>query len=85
MERSDLTTYLVSAGTRFALNPRLQLSTFYQYNSFDQQGRWNLRFSWEYQPLSFLYIVLNEGRFNGLDAPFREQQVISKLTLVKQL
>ena len=80
-----MTTYLVSVGTRFALNPRLQLSTFYQYNSFDQQGRWNLRFSWEYQPLSFLYIVLNEERCNGLDAPFREQQVISKLTLVKQL
>ena len=37
--QEDLTTHLISVGTRFALNPRLQLTTFYQYNSFDEQGR----------------------------------------------
>ncbi|MCB9267624.1 MAG: carbohydrate binding family 9 domain-containing protein [Lewinellaceae bacterium] len=82
--QTDLSTHLVSVGTRFALNPRLQLSSFYQYNSFDKQGRWNLRFSWEYQPLSFLYIVFNDARINDLDDPFQEQQVISKITFVKQ-
>jgi hypothetical protein len=84
IEQEDLSTHLVSVGTRFALNPRLQLSSFYQYNSFDKQGRWNLRFSWEYQPLSFMYIVFNDARINDLDDPFQEQQVISKITFVKQ-
>lgn len=84
IDQTDLTTHLVSVGTRLALNPRLQLSTFYQYNSFDKQGRWNLRFSWEYKPLSFLYIVFNDSRINDLDNPLQEQQVISKITLIKQ-
>ncbi|MEO1257233.1 MAG: DUF5916 domain-containing protein [Bacteroidota bacterium] len=79
-----LSTHLVTIGSRFALNPRLQLSAFYQYNSFDEQGRWNVRASWEYLPLSFLYLVFNDSRINHLDEPFQEQQVISKLTLVKQ-
>ena len=84
-DQTDLSTHLVSLGVRFALNPRLQLSSFYQYNSFDEQGRWNLRFSWEYQPLSFLYIVFNDARINSnLDEPFEEQQVITKITYVKQ-
>ncbi len=84
LEKGSLSANLISLGTRFALNPRLQLSSFYQYNSFDNQGRWNLRFSWEYQPLSFLYIVFNDARNNDLDDPFQEQQLISKITFVKQ-
>ncbi|MEL6846314.1 MAG: hypothetical protein AAFP02_24160, partial [Bacteroidota bacterium] len=46
--REDLVTHLLTVGSRFALNPRVQLSVFYQYNSFDEQGRWNIRGSWEY-------------------------------------
>jgi len=84
IDQTDLSTHLVSAGMRLALNPRLQLSTFYQYNGFDQQGRWNLRFSWEYQPLSFLYLVFNDARINDLVEPFQEQQLISKITFVNQ-
>jgi len=83
-ESEDLTTHLVSAGARFALNPRIQLSAFYQYNSFDEQGRWNVRFSWEYQPLSFIYLVFNDTRIDNLDEPFQEQQFVSKVTFVKQ-
>jgi hypothetical protein len=37
-----------------AANPRMQVSAFYQYNSFDERGRWNIRGSWEFAPLSFL-------------------------------
>ncbi|MEM9984905.1 MAG: DUF5916 domain-containing protein, partial [Bacteroidota bacterium] len=65
----DLETHLVSLGGRFALNPRLQLSLFYQYNSFDQQGRWNVRASWEYQPLSFIYLVFNDTRTDDFVRP----------------
>ncbi|MEM7656252.1 MAG: hypothetical protein AAF399_09010, partial [Bacteroidota bacterium] len=80
----DLETHLVTVGGRVALNPRIQVSAFYQYNSFDQQGRWNIRGSWEYQPLSFVYIVFNDRQVNGLDEPLMEQQLITKITLVKQ-
>ncbi|MEM6265549.1 MAG: DUF5916 domain-containing protein [Bacteroidota bacterium] len=82
--REDLATNLITVGSRFALNPRVQLSIFYQYNSFDGQGRWNIRGSWEYQPLSFVYIVFNDSRINNELDPFQEQQFISKITLVKQ-
>lgn len=84
VEQANLSTNLITLGSRFALNPRLQLSAFYQYNSFDEQGRWNVRASWEYQPLSFIYIVFNDTQINNLDEPFREQQAVSKLTWVKQ-
>jgi len=84
IEQSDLSTHLITLGSRFALNPRLQLSAFYQYNSFDEQGRWNVRASWEYQPLSFLYVVFNDTQMNNLLEPFQEQQLVSKITFVKQ-
>ena len=44
----------------FALNPKLQLTAFYQYNSFDKTGRVNVRGSWKYRPLSFIYLVFND-------------------------
>ena len=84
ISNDDLSTHLVTLGSRFALNPRMQLSAFYQYNSFDQQGRWNVRASWEYQPLSFVYVVFNDANIDNFDSSFREQQLVSKITLIKQ-
>jgi hypothetical protein len=84
LEKRNLSTHLVTLGSRFALHPRLQLSAFYQYNSFDEQGRWNVRASWEYRPLSFVYVVFNDTQITSFTEPFREQQVISKITLVQQ-
>lgn len=81
---NDLSTHLVTIGSRFALNPRVQLSAFYQYNSFDERGRWNVRASWEYLPLSFVYLVFNDTRIDNLENPFEEQQFIGKVTLLKQ-
>lgn len=70
---------------RFALNPRLQLTGFYQKNSLDNSQQYNIRFSWEYMPLSYLYIIYNHG---GLETPQRvkqsEDHVIIKLSLLKQ-
>ena len=84
IEDQNLSTNLVTIGSRFAVNPRIQLSAFYQYNSFDEQGRWNVRASWEYQPLSFIYIVFNDTQINSLANPFQQQQLVSKITFVKQ-
>lgn len=80
----DLNTDLFTASLRLALNPRVQLSTFYQYNSFDEQGRWNIRFSWEYMPLSFIYIVFNDTQTDLFDPVLRSTQTISKITFLKQ-
>lgn len=80
----NLDTDLYSASLRLALNPRVQLSTFYQYNSFDEQGRWNVRFSWEYMPLSFIYIVFNDTQTDLFDPVQRSTQTISKITFLKQ-
>ncbi|MEO1516852.1 MAG: DUF5916 domain-containing protein [Bacteroidota bacterium] len=85
LREEDLSTTLVTLGGRIALNPRLQVSGFYQYNSFDEQGRWNVRASWEYLPLSFVYIVFNNTNIQGLAEPIRSRQLVSKITLIKQL
>ncbi|MEP1095899.1 MAG: DUF5916 domain-containing protein [Cyclobacteriaceae bacterium] len=80
----NLQTHLTTVGIRFALNPRVQLTGFYQYNTFDDRGRWNLRGSWEYRPLSFIYLVFNDTQIDGLENPFQEQQFIGKVTFLKQ-
>ncbi|MEQ8304176.1 MAG: DUF5916 domain-containing protein [Cyclobacteriaceae bacterium] len=80
----NLETHLVTGGARLALNPRVQLSLFYQYNSFDDQGRWNVRASWEYRPLSFIYFVFNDTRTELTEGPLATQQVIGKITFLKQ-
>ncbi len=80
----NLETHLSTMGARVAANPRLQLSTFYQYNTFDEQGRWNVRFSWEYQPLSFLYLVFNSNTIDTLERDLQQQQTIAKITFLKQ-
>ncbi len=77
-------THLTTFGGRFALNPRLQLSMFYQYNSFNDQGRWNVRGSWEYRPLSFIYVVYNNTQTNDFDRLNVNQQLIAKITFLKQ-
>ncbi|MEM7484455.1 MAG: DUF5916 domain-containing protein [Bacteroidota bacterium] len=80
----NLNTDLYTGSLRLALNPRVQLSTFYQYNSFDEQGRWNVRFSWEYMPLSFIYLVLNDTQTEIFDPIQQSTQFISKITFLKQ-
>lgn len=80
----NLETNLTTLGARVAVNPRIQLSSFYQYNSFDEQGRWNVRFSWEYQPLSFLYLVFNSNTIDTTERDFQQQQTIAKITFLKQ-
>ncbi|MBK8425285.1 MAG: hypothetical protein IPL27_04580 [Lewinellaceae bacterium] len=82
---TDKDVHLYSCGMRLALNPQLQGTVFYQYNSLNQTGRWNARLSWEYRPLSFLYVVFNDTRSDlGLDR-FRTTGVIGKISLMKQL
>jgi len=53
-------THLAGPELRVFASPRVQWSAFYQYNTVQSQGSLNARFSWEFQPLSFVYVVYNE-------------------------
>jgi hypothetical protein len=71
---------------RFALNPRLQLIAFYQQNSENDSKNYNIRLSWEYRPLSFLYIVLNRYGFKDLSNLRQlENHGIVKLSYLRQI
>lgn len=82
---TSLTTTLVAPEVRLALNPRLLFTSFYQYNSGARTGTLNARFSWEFTPLSFLYVVWNDRRAvaNGV-LPTTETLVV-KLVWLRQL
>jgi hypothetical protein len=55
---------LYNISGRFALNPRVQLIGFYQHSSISNFDVWNVRFSWEYRPLSFIYLVFNQRGYD---------------------
>lgn len=82
IKNEDFSTDLYSVGLRIAPNPSIQFSSFYQYNTFDNRGRINLRGSWEFAPLSFFYLVFNEAHFR--DTPTQNQAFISKLSYMRQ-
>ncbi len=82
VNKQNVNIDLYSGELRLAYNPRIQASLFYQYNSLDNQGRWNARGSWEFAPLSFLYLVFNETAFRN--SPIRNQSVINKISYLKQ-
>ncbi len=82
IEEQNQDAWLLGPELRLALNPRAQLTAFYQYSSASKLARWNVRASWEFKPLSYVYVVFNELGDNQLDS--RQQQLISKVTYIKQ-
>jgi hypothetical protein len=87
-ERVDKDTHLLGVNVRLALNPFVQLVGFYQYNTAAERGGLNLRFSWEYEPRSFLFVVFNDNRTlpaARMNAAFVQQDGIVKLTYVRPL
>ena len=70
---------------RFALNPRVQLIGFYQQNSENKAKNYNIRLSYEYRPLSYIYLVLNHRDFeNSLSKKLADDHVIAKISYLKQ-
>lgn len=71
--------------SRLAINPRLQLISFYQQNTLNDMKALNLRFSWEYQPLSYIYVVLNQMDHLGDDLTLQKQKAfLTKISYLKQ-
>ncbi len=81
-----VTADLWSITGRLALNPRLQLIGFYQLNSINNAGNYNIRLSWEYQPLSYIYVVFNHRGFDNAALKRQtEDHTIIKLSYLRQL
>ncbi len=86
-----LTTHLVGLHLRASLNPRTQLTTFYQRNTSSGRSGLNARLSWEFAPLSFVHVVLNERWPLDLDvvpgsapAGARDRQLLIKASWLWQ-
>ncbi|MYH21883.1 MAG: carbohydrate binding family 9 domain-containing protein [Acidobacteria bacterium] len=58
---SDGTTHLFMPELRLALNPRFEVSGIWQYNTAVEASSLNVRLSWEFRPLSFLYVVYGDN------------------------
>jgi hypothetical protein len=86
--KASSSTNLLAPLLRLASSSKVQLSAFYQYNTDARNGSLNARFSWEYKPLSFIYLVYNSVN-NFYQTPFgipkQQQSGILKLTFIKQL
>jgi hypothetical protein len=83
-------THLFTPEIRIAPDPRVQLAAFYQYNSAARQGALNARFSWEFSPLSYVYLVVNDQRAIRMEdiaaSPvYPAQRVTLKFTYLLQL
>ncbi len=80
------TTRLIGIGSRFAFNPRLQLSGSLQYNSLTSRDILNARLSWEFRPLSYLYVVYNSATVDeSLIPDYSQQQLLLKFTYLLEL
>ena len=83
--KTTATIDLYSLQARLALNPRVQLIGFYQRNSQNNSNNYNIRFTWEYKPLSYIYLVYNHGGFDDLDhKKLTENHMIAKISYLKQ-
>ena len=80
--KQNIMAKLLAAGARIYWNPRLFFNGLLQYNSIDTSLNYNLRISWEYHPLSFIYLVLTD--INDKSRAFNERQFINKISFVKQ-
>ena len=58
----NFTTELLTARVNYSFSPRVFLSALLQYNSTDDAVGANIRFRWEYQPGSDLFVVYTDGR-----------------------
>lgn len=82
---SSFVTHLAGPELRVFLNPRVQWSAFYQYNTAIERASLNARFSWEFLPLSYLYVVYNDRQaVQGGNTPLARSLIV-KLSWLGQL
>ena len=62
LPEGQFTTKLVTTRTTYTVTPSMFVSALVQYNSSNDSLGANIRFRWEYQPGSELFVVYNEQR-----------------------
>lgn len=88
VQRITQTTNLFIVQSRLAVNPRMQVTGVYQKNSLNNSDSYNIRFSWEFKPLSNVYLIYNHGN-TGLSGdlvktPRDEDHEIAKISYLRQ-
>ena len=66
LAEGSFTTQLASGRVNYTHTPRTSLSALVQYNSSNDSLSANIRFRWEYQPGSDLFLVYNDVRDRDL-------------------
>ena len=69
LPEGNFTTRLVGGRVTFTMSPRMFVGALLQYNSSNDSFTSNVRFRWEYQPGSDLFVVYSEGRDAFSDDP----------------
>jgi len=67
LPQGSFTTTLLGTRTSFTVSPRMFLAALVQFNSSSKAVETNIRFRWEYEPGSDLFIVYSDGRDTGLE------------------
>ena len=84
LREGRFTTHLAGARVTFTVTPLMFTSALVQYNTSNNTAAANVRFRWEYQPGSELFVVYNEQRSTLLPQPHLESQrnraLVVKLT-----
>jgi hypothetical protein len=62
LPEGDFTTTVTGSRVTYTLTPRMFVSGLVQYGSRDGAVGSNVRFRWEYEPGSELFVVYNESR-----------------------
>jgi hypothetical protein len=65
LPEGDFTTTVAGARVTYTVTPLMFMSGLVQYGSRNASMGTNVRFRWEYQPGSELFLVYNEGRDTG--------------------
>jgi hypothetical protein len=84
IDRISKNVALYTVEARLAVNPRLQLSCLFQRSTVMNTVSWNTRFSWEFRPLSYFYIVFNNDNSSRVVKTVN-RQMIAKISYLKQL
>lgn len=87
-QKTTTTVNLYILQARFAVNPRLQLTGIYQKNSLNNADNYNIRLSWEFSPLSYVYLIYNRGVTNMINNMViqtqAEDHIIAKISYLQQ-
>jgi hypothetical protein len=78
----QFTARLVATRVAYTLSTRMALGALVQYNSASATLSSNVRFRWEYQPGSDLYVVFSDGR-NTIGPSFatlENRSLVAKVT-----